>query len=131
MAGMTTDHLWRHFTAAGASRLVIERAEGCHIWDSEGNRYLDALSALYCVNIGYGPWPEIGEAAKRQLDTLPFFHNWVGFATRPALELADKLAELMPIDVGRVFFVGGGSEAIETAIKAARPYHRLRGEPTS
>jgi len=129
MTAATTDHLWRHFTAAGASRLVIERAEGCHIWDSEGNRYLDALSALYCVNIGYGPWPEIAEAAKRQLEELPFFTNWVGFATPPSLELAEKVAELVPIDVGRTFFVGGGSEAIESALKIARQYHRLRGEP--
>ena len=130
MTAATTDHLWRHFTAAGASRLVIERAEGCHIWDTEGNRYLDALSALYCVNIGYGPWPEIAEAAKRQLEQLPFFTNWVGFATPPSLELAEKVAELVPIDVGRTFFVGGGSEAIESALKIARQYHRLRGQPT-
>ncbi|HSK16147.1 MAG TPA: aspartate aminotransferase family protein [Gaiellaceae bacterium] len=126
----TTDHLWRHFTPAGASRLVIERAEGCHIWDSEGNRYLDALSALYCVNIGYGPWPEIAEAARRQLEQLPFFTNWVGFATPPSLELAERLTGLLPVDVGRIFFVGGGSEAVESALKVARQYHRLRGEPT-
>ena len=125
-----TDHLWRHFTAAGAPQLVIERGEGCYIWDNEGNRYLDALSALYCVNIGYGPWPGITEAAQKQLDQLPFFTNWVGFATPPALELAEKVTELVPIDVGRIFFVGGGSEAIETALKVARQYHRLRGEPT-
>ena len=130
MTTTTTDHLWRHFTPAGASRLVIERAEGCYIWDNEGNRYLDALSALYCVNIGYGPWPEIAEAAKPQVETLPFFTNWVGFATPPALELAEKVTELAPIDVGRIFFVGGGSEAIESALKIARQYHRLRGEPT-
>jgi adenosylmethionine-8-amino-7-oxononanoate aminotransferase len=126
----TTDHLWRHFTPAGASRIVIERAEGCTIWDTEGNRYLDALSALYCVNIGYGPWPEIAEAAKRQLERLPFFTNWVGFATPPSLELAERLIGLLPIDVGRIFFVGGGSEAVESALKIARQYHRLRGEPT-
>jgi adenosylmethionine-8-amino-7-oxononanoate aminotransferase len=125
-----TDRLWRHFTAAGAPQLVIERGEGCYIWDNEGNRYLDALSALYCVNIGYGPWPGITEAAQKQLDQLPFFTNWVGFATPPALELAEKITELVPIDVGRIFFVGGGSEAIETALKVARQYHRLRGEPT-
>jgi adenosylmethionine-8-amino-7-oxononanoate aminotransferase len=125
-----TDHLWRHFTPAGASRLVIERAEGCYIWDSEGNRYLDALSALYCVNIGYGPWPEIAEAAKRQLEELPFFTNWVGFATPPSLELAERLTALLPVDVGRIFFVGGGSEAVESALKISRQYHRLRGEPT-
>ena len=130
MTTMTTDHLWRHFTPAGASRLVIERAEGCYIWDNEGNRYLDALSALYCVNIGYGPWPEIAEAAKRQVETLPFFTNWVGFATPSSVELAEKVSELVPIDVGRIFFVGGGSEAIESALKIARQYHRLRGEPT-
>jgi adenosylmethionine-8-amino-7-oxononanoate aminotransferase len=124
-----TDHLRRHFTAAGSPQLVIERAEGCHIWDREGNRYLDALSALYCVNIGYGPWPEIAEAADKQIRKLPFFTNWVGFATPPSLELADKLSGLVPIDVGRIFFVGGGSEAIETALKIARQYHRLRGEP--
>ena len=129
-AEIATDHLWRHFTPAGAGRIVIERAEGCHIWDTEGNRYLDALSALYCVNIGYGPWPEIAEAAKRQIEQLPFFTNWVGFATPPALELADKVTELVPIDVGRIFFVGGGSEANETALKIARQYHRLRGQPT-
>jgi adenosylmethionine-8-amino-7-oxononanoate aminotransferase len=130
MASTSTDHLWRHFTPAGSGRIVIERAEGCYIWDSEGNRYLDALSALYCVNIGYGPWPEIAEAAKRQVEELPFFSNWVGFAHEAALDLADKLTELLPIDVGRIFFVGGGSEAIESALKIARQYHRLRGEPT-
>ena len=123
------DHLWQHFTRAVDEQIVIERAEGCYIWDTEGNRYLDALSALYCVNIGYGPWPEIAEAAKRQLERLPFFTNWVGFATPPSLELAEKLTELLPIEVGRIFFVGGGSEAIETALKVARQSHRLRGEP--
>jgi adenosylmethionine-8-amino-7-oxononanoate aminotransferase len=124
------DHLWQHFTRAVDTRIVVERAEGCYIWDSEGNRYLDALAALYCVNIGYGPWPEIAEAAAKQLERLPFFTNWVGFATPPSLELADKLTKLVPIDVGRIFFVGGGSEAIESALKVARQYHRLRGEPS-
>jgi adenosylmethionine-8-amino-7-oxononanoate aminotransferase len=126
------DRLWRHFTPAGAAErpIVIERGEGCYIWDSEGNRYLDALSALYCVNIGYGPYPEIAEAAREQLERLPFFTNWVGFANRPALELTEKLTELVPIEVGRVFFVSGGGEAIESALKVARQYHRLRGEPT-
>ena len=130
MAATTTDHLWQHFTRAVDERIVIERAEGCYIWDTEGNRYLDALSALYCVNIGYGPWPEIVEAATKQLERLPFFTNWVGFATPPSLELTDRLTKLVPIDVGRIFLVGGGSEAIETALKVARQYHRLRGEPS-
>ena len=126
----TSDQLWRHFTRAADARVVIERGEGCYIWDTEGNRYLDALAALYCVNIGYGPWPEIAEAAREQLERLPFFMNWVGFATPPSLELAEKLTELVPIDVGRIFFVSGGSEAVEAALKLARQYHRLRGEAT-
>ena len=126
---MTDDHLWQHFTRAVDTRIVIDRAEGCHIWDTDGNRYLDALAALYCVNIGYGPWPEIVEAASQQLERLPFFTNWVGFATPPSLELTEKLTELVPIDVGRIFLVNGGSEAVETALKVARQYHRLRGEP--
>jgi adenosylmethionine-8-amino-7-oxononanoate aminotransferase len=129
---VTFDRLWRHFTTAGAaaSPIVIDRGEGCHIWDTEGNRYLDALAALYCVNIGYGPWPEIAETARAQLEKLPFFTNWVGFATEPSLELAERIASLVPIDVGRVFFVSGGSEAVESALKVARQYHRMRGEPT-
>ena len=125
-----TDRLWRHFTPAVHAPIVIERGEGCYIWDTEGNRYLDSLSALYAVNIGYGPWPEIAEAARAQLERLPFFTNWVGYATPPALELVERLERLVPMDVGRIFFVSGGSEAIESALKVARQYHRLRGEPT-
>jgi adenosylmethionine-8-amino-7-oxononanoate aminotransferase len=124
------DRLWRHFTPAAHAPIVIERGEGCYIWDAEGNRYLDALAALYCVNIGYGPWPEIAEAARAQLERLPFFTNWVGFATPPALELVERLTRLVPIEVGRIFFVSGGSEAIEASLKVARQYHRLRGEAT-
>src|SRR3712207_8693707 len=99
--------------------VVIERGEGCYIWDTAGRRYLAALAALYCVNIGYGPWPEIAEAAASQLQRLPFFPNWSGFSTPPALELAAKVAELAPFEVGRVFFVSGGSEAVEAALKMA------------
>ena len=127
---LAPDRLWRHFTRVADAPIVIERGEGCYIWDTEGKRYLDALAALYCVNIGYGPWPEIAEAAREQLERLPFFTNWVGFATPPSLELVEKLSELVPIDVGRIFFVSGGSEAIEASLKVARQYHRLRGEPT-
>ena len=117
--------------AAASSPIVIDRGEGCYIWDSEGNRYLDALSALYCVNIGYGPWPEIAEAARAQLERLPFFTNWVGFATQPVARARGQAhrARCRSTSAGSSS-VGGGSEAVESALKIARQYHRLRGEPT-
>ena len=124
----TVDHLWRHFTPAGAGRHRDRARGGCYIWDSEGKRYLDALSALYCVNIGYGPWPEMAEAAKRQVEELP--SSRTGSASQARAGARGQVTELLPIDVGRIFFVGGGSEAIESALKIARQYHRLRGEPT-
>ena len=79
----TTDHLWRHFTAAGAPQLVIERGEGCYIWDNEGNRYLDALSALYCVNIGYGPWPEITRPRRSSSTSCPSSRTGSASRRRP------------------------------------------------
>jgi adenosylmethionine-8-amino-7-oxononanoate aminotransferase len=123
--------LWRHFTSAGhhAHSTVITRAQGCHFWDDSGRRYLDGLAGLHSVNIGYGPWPEIVEAARTTLETLPFFPNWFGFANEPALALADRLREIAPLDAGHVFFAQSGSEAVEAAMKVARQFHRLSGDP--
>jgi len=125
------DVMWRQFTPAWqhADSTVVTRAEGCYFWDASGRRYLDALAGLHSVNIGFGPWPELVGAATGQLEALPFFPNWFGFSNAPAVALASKLAELAPIDVGHVFFVQSGSEAVEAAMKLARQYHRLRGEP--
>ena len=77
---IATDRLWKHFTPASAGGIVIDRGEGCRIWDTEGREYLDALAALYCVNIGYGPWPEIVEAATRQIEAwgLRVMKNKIG-----------------------------------------------------
>ncbi|MFZ1155824.1 MAG: aspartate aminotransferase family protein [Solirubrobacteraceae bacterium] len=124
-------HLWMHFTRMGAYEdhdvPVIERGEGCYVYDTHGKRYLDGLSALYCVNIGHGR-AELGEAAAEQAKQLGFYTNW-SYAHPPSIELAARIAELAPGDLNRVFFVSGGSEAVESAWKLAKAYHAATGEP--
>jgi adenosylmethionine-8-amino-7-oxononanoate aminotransferase len=126
------DHLWLHFTRMGgygenADVPVIVRGDGCYLEDANGKRYLDALAGLFCVNIGYGFGEEIGEAAAAQMRELPFYTNW-SYAHPRAIELAAEVASLAPGDLNRVFFVSGGSEAVESAWKLARQYHAVRGE---
>ena len=125
------DHLWLHLTRMGAyaeSELpVIVRGDGCYLEDANGKRYLDGLSGLFCVNIGYGFGEEIGEVAAAQMRELPFYTNWSSAHPR-AIELAAEVAGLAPGDLNRVFFVSGGSEAVEAAWKLARQYHTVRGD---
>jgi adenosylmethionine-8-amino-7-oxononanoate aminotransferase len=125
------DHLWLHFTRMAGYRdaevPVIVRGEGCHLEDSNGKRYLDALAGLFAVQIGYSYGDEVGEAAAAQLRELPFYTNW-SYAHPRAIELAAEVAALAPGDLNRVFFVSGGSEAVESAWKLARQYHSARGE---
>ena len=124
-------HLLLHFTRLSAYESeplpLIVRGDGCWLWDSEGKRYFDGLSGLFCVEIGYGFGEEIGEAAKQQMMELPYFTNWT-FAHPRSIELAAKVAELAPGDLNRVFFASGGSEANESIIKLVRQYHQFRGE---
>jgi len=123
-------HLWMHFTRMGAYAdaevPVIVRGEGCYVYDEHGKRYLDGLSALYCVNVGHGR-REIGEAAARQAAELGFYTNW-SYAHPRAIELAERIAQLAPARLNRVFFTSGGSEAVESAWKLAKAYHSIRGE---
>jgi adenosylmethionine-8-amino-7-oxononanoate aminotransferase len=125
------EHLWLHFTRMGAYRdaevPIIVRGDGCYLEDVRGKRYLDALAALFAVQIGYGFGEEMGEAAAAQMRELPFYTNW-SYAHPRAIELADVVAELAPGDLNRLFFVSGGSEGVESAWKLARQYHSLRGE---
>src|SRR5436189_2672036 len=122
--------LWMHFTRMGSyvdhEMPIIVRGEGCYVWDEHGNRYLDGLSALFCVNAGHGR-AEIGEAAARQAKELGFFTVW-SYAHPRAIELAARVASLAPGDLNRVFFTDGGSEAVESAWKLARNWYRMRGE---
>jgi adenosylmethionine-8-amino-7-oxononanoate aminotransferase len=106
---------------------IIVRGEGCYVYDEHGNRYLDGLSALFCVNIGHGR-ADLVQAGADQAKELGFFTNWT-FAHPRAIELAARIADLAPGDLNRVFFTSGGSEAVESAIKLARQYHKLTGNP--
>src|SRR4051795_2529804 len=123
-------HLWLHFTRMSAARgeglPIIVSGDGCYVTDIEGRRYLDGLAGLFAVQIGYSHGEEIGEAAAAQLRELPFFTNW-SYAHPRAIELAEEIASLAPADLNRVFFTSGGSEAVESALKLARNYPRLRG----
>src|SRR3954466_12996022 len=128
LRALARDHLWLHFTRMhGYEPPVIVRGEGCYLWDDTGKRYLDALAGLFSVNIGYSYGEEIGQAALAQMRELPFYTHW-SYAHPRAIELAHTLAELTPGDLNRVFFVSGGSEAVESAWKLARQYHMSRGE---
>lgn len=122
------DHLWLHFTRmGGAETPIIVRGEGCYLEDASGNRYLDALAGLFAVQVGYSYGEEMGQAALEQMRELPFYTNW-SYAHPRAIELAAEVAELAPGDLNRVFFVSGGSEAVESAWKLARQFHQARGE---
>src|SRR5271154_6213581 len=125
-------HLWMHFTRMGvyadSDVPVIVRGDGCYVYDEHGKRYLDGLSALYCVNIGHGR-AELGQAAAEQAKELGFYTNW-SYAHPRSIELAVRVAELAPGNLNRVFFTSGGSEAVESAWKLSKAYHAAKGEPT-
>ncbi|MGO9958835.1 MAG: aspartate aminotransferase family protein [Solirubrobacteraceae bacterium] len=127
-------HLLLHFTRNGelgpdgSGLLVLERGEGPYVFDIAGTRYFDALSSLFCSQIGYSFGEEMAAVAAGQMTRLAFNTNWAT-AHPPAIELAERLSELSPGDLNKVFFTSGGSESVETAWKLARQYHLARGEP--
>src|SRR5215204_5749040 len=124
-------HLWMHFTRMGGYAdheiPIITRGEGCYVFDEHGNRYLDGLAALFCVNIGHGRG-DVAQAGADQAKELGFYTNW-NYAHPTAIELAARVAELAPGDLNRVFFTSGGSESVESALKLCRQYHKLTGNP--
>jgi taurine-pyruvate aminotransferase len=104
--------------------MVVEKAKGAWITDSDGNEYLDAMAGLWCVNVGYGR-TELAEAAYEQLKELAYFP--LTQSHKPAIELGEKLNEMLG-DEYVIFFSNSGSEANEVAFKIARQYHQQRGE---
>jgi taurine-pyruvate aminotransferase len=118
-------HLWhgnlQHRDLAKRPPLEITRAEGCYVYDAAGRRYLDAMAGLFCVNVGYGR-REIVAAVADQMSRLPYYPLTQSHG--PGARLAARLAGLLPGELGRVFFVNSGSEAVETALKIARQYGR-------
>ncbi|HEX5688605.1 MAG TPA: aminotransferase class III-fold pyridoxal phosphate-dependent enzyme, partial [Roseiflexaceae bacterium] len=105
---------------------ILVRGDGSRVWDQDGNAYLDALAGLFCVNAGYGR-REIVDAVAAQMSELPYVSPF-SFPSLPQIELAGKLAQLSPMGPHtRTFFVTGGSEAVETALKLAKAYQRKRG----
>jgi putrescine aminotransferase len=119
-----TDH---KALAAKGSR-VITRADNIYLWDSEGHKILDAMSGLWCVNVGYGQ-QELIDAATKQLKTLPFYNSFFQTATPPAIELAELLSQVTPPQFKHVFFAGSGSEANDTIVRMVRRYWDLQGQP--
>ena len=130
LAELGRRHLWGHFSVLKNDvdgMHIIERGDGCYVWDDQGNRYLDGLAGLFVSQLGHGR-PELARAAGDQAATLGYFPIWT-YAHPAAVELAAKLASLAPGDLNRVFFTTGGSEAVESAWKLARQYFKQVGQP--
>ena len=107
---------------------IITKAENIYLWDSDGHKLLDAMSGLWCVNVGYGR-RELIDAATKQLTELPFYNSFFQTATPPAIELAELLAQVSPPQFKHVFFSGSGSEGNDTVVRMVRRYWDVLGQP--
>jgi putrescine aminotransferase len=125
-------HFLHPFTDFGAlakkGSRIITTAEGIYLWDSEGQKILDAMSGLWCVNVGYGQQSLI-DAATRQLKELPFYNAFFQTATPPAIELAELLAQVSPPGFEHVFYSSSGSEGNDTVVRMVRRYWDILGQP--
>jgi putrescine aminotransferase len=106
---------------------IITKAEGSHMWTSEGERVLDGMAGLWCVNIGYGR-KELAEVAYKQMQELPYYNTFFQTSTQPATELSAKLAEVTPQGLNHVFYANSGSEANDTIAKMVRWYWNTKGK---
>ena len=126
-------HFWHPFAdmkQVAGNEIVLDRGEGVWIYDTDGNRYLDASGSLWYANVGHGR-RELAEAAAAQLARLEAYSGYDRFATRPALELADRISALAPMTEAVVFFTTAGSDAVESAVKLARRHWSAVGRPES
>ncbi len=118
---------WQEIEDLGGSR-IITHAEGCYIIDGDGNRILDGMAGLWCVNVGYGR-SELADVAAEQMKELPFYNTFFKTATPPTVLLAQKIASLTQNRLPHVFFNASGSEANDTIFRMVRTYWKLKGEP--
>jgi len=122
-------HPFADMSAVAGHDLVIESGHGCYVRSVDGVEYLDATSALWYCNVGHGR-AEIADAVRDQMLTIAAYSNFGDTATRPTLELADRLAAIAPAEDAKVFFTSGGSDGVDTAFKLARRYWVLVGQPS-
>ncbi len=108
--------------------LVIERGEGVFVYDTQGRDYIEGMSGLWCAGLGFGD-EELVEAATQQLRTLPYYHLFGAKGMEPAIELAEKLKEIAPVPISKVFFTSSGSEANDTQVKLAWYMNNALGRP--
>src|SRR3954470_24958403 len=123
--------LWHPFAdmhAVRSAELTIVAGDGVHVTDDEGRRYLDGTASLWNVNVGHGR-RELADAAAEQMRDLATYQCFGAFANKPALELAERLADLAPVDDARIFLTSGGGDSIDTAAKLARRYFVATGQP--
>ncbi|MEY3702571.1 MAG: hypothetical protein RLZZ561_191 [Pseudomonadota bacterium] len=111
----------------GGSRIVTH-AEGCYIFDGDGNRILDGMAGLWCVNVGYGR-DELADVAAEQMRELPFYNTFFKTVTPPTVLLAEKIAKLTGYRLPHIFFNASGSEANDTVFRMVRHYWKLKGQP--
>ena len=107
---------------------IIVKADGAHLTNTDDKQFLDAMSGLWCVNVGYGR-KSLAEVAYKQMQELPYYNSFFKTATAPSIELAQQLAEIAPNDLNHAFFSSSGSEANDTVVRMVRRYWDLKGQP--
>ena len=107
---------------------IITRADGVYLWDSDGNKILDGMAGLWCVNVGYGR-QELVDAATDQMQELPYYNNFFQTTHPPAIELSKALVDISPSQFNHVFFTNSGSEANDTVVRMVRHFWALEGKP--
>ncbi|PCE21767.1 aspartate aminotransferase family protein [Burkholderia ubonensis] len=111
-----------------AGSRVIVKADGVYLWDSDGNRIIDGMAGLWCVNVGYGR-KELADAAYRQLQELPFYNTFFKTTHPPVIELSKLLAEVTPPGFNHFFYCNSGSEGNDTVLRVVHQYWRVQGQP--
>jgi len=107
---------------------ILDHGKGVFVYDTQGNEYIEGMAGLWCTGLGFGD-AEMIEAADKQMRALPYYHQFSGKGTEPAIELAEKLKEIAPVPISHVFYTSSGSEANDTQIKLAWYYNNALGRP--